>query len=869
MSEPMRLVLKAPLSGIVVPLDEVPDPVFAGRMVGDGVSVDPVTASLTAPCDGRVVQLHSASHAVTLASSLGVEILMHVGLDTVHLKGRGFTPRVRVGDAVRTGDILIDFDADYVATHARSLLTEIVITSTERVAAMHPASGSVAAGADTILSVTLKNGPLVAGGPAAGPAARDAVRSEPLVISNASGLHARPAALLANRAKRFTADVRVRRLHREPGGSGVPKEPGRVNCAAGDSEVNARSVVGIMGLEIARGDRIEIVASGPDANEAVQSLSQLIRDGLGEGGAAPAAAEAAASVDVVRRPRSDDPNVLTGVAASPGLAVGNIVQVRHEQLRVVEDATDARHERQALDAALEHAKAELDALQARLQQEGAGGKAAIFAAHRELLDDPDLLDIAGDAVSSGKSAAFGWRQAYTRHADRLANLKNELLAARANDLRDVGRRVLQKLAGVDDEPVTYEADSILVAEELTPSDTASLDRARVLGLCTTTGGASSHVAILARSLDIPLVAGIDPQALDLANGTEVILDGTRGTLRVNPTTAEIARIRQRQEDQSRERRAQHAHAHEPATTVDGHRIEVEANIGGLADAEQALALGADGVGLFRSEFLFLHRATAPTDDEQRAAYGDVARALGARRRLVVRTLDVGGDKPLPYLPLPREDNPFLGERGVRVMLNRPELLRAQLRAILLAAREGHVAVMFPMIASLDEWRTVRDVLESERRKLDVPRIEAGIMIEVPSAALVADHFAAEVDFFSIGTNDLTQYTLAMDRGHPRLAPHVDGLSPAVLRLVDQTARAAQRHGRRTAVCGGIAGDPQAVPLLLGLGIDELSVTVPAIPVVKAQIRRLRMEECRALAQTALACATAAEVRALVPLEGRA
>ncbi len=843
MSAPTRLVLKAPLSGIVVPLDHVPDPVFAQRMVGDGVSIDPVTASLTSPCDGRVVQIHSAAHAVTVASSEGVEILMHIGLDTVQLKGRGFTPRVKAGDAVRAGDVLIDFDADYVATHARSLMTEIVITSTERVAAMQPASGSVTAGADTILSITLTNGAA-----AAAPTALDAVRSEPLIVSNASGLHARPAAVLASSAKRFTSDVRLRR---------------------GNDEVNARSVVGIMGLEIARGDRIEIVASGPDANEAVRSLSKLVRDGLGEERASPAVSAAAAPMDVVRRPRSEDPNILTGVAASPGIAVGNVAQVRHEQLRVEENATDARLERQALDAALEHAKAELDALQARLQQEGAGGKAAIFAAHRELLDDPDLLQIAGDVVSQGKSAAFGWQLAFTRHADRLANLKNELLAARANDLRDVGRRVLQKLTGVEVEPVRYQANTILVAEELTPSDTASLNRASVLGLCTTMGGASSHVAILARSLDIPLVVGIDSQALDLANGTLVILDGTRGTLRVKPTTAEVARIRQLQEDQSRERRAQHARAHEPATTVDGHRVEVEANIGGQADAEQAVALGADGVGLLRTEFLFLHRATAPTDEEQCAAYRDVVRALGRDRRLVVRTLDVGGDKPLPYLPLPREDNPFLGERGIRVMLNRPDLLRAQLRAILLAAREGHVAVMFPMIATLDEWRAVRDVLESERRNLDAPRIEAGIMIEVPSAALLAEQFAAEVDFFSIGTNDLTQYTLAMDRGHPRLAAHVDGLSPAVLRLIDQTARAAQKHGRKTAVCGGIAGDPQAVPLLIGLGINELSVTVPAIPVVKAQIRQLKLTECRALAQAALACATAADVRALVPLEGRA
>jgi phosphoenolpyruvate-protein phosphotransferase len=841
-SDRPRLTLKAPLSGVVVPLGEVPDPVFAQRMVGDGVSIDPVTASLVAPCDGRVVMIHSAAHAVTLVSSDGVEILMHIGLDTVQLKGRGFTARVKAGDTVRTGDALIDFDPDFVATHARSLMTQIVITSSERVATMHAASGSVSAGADTILDVILAGG-----GAAPTRSTVETVSSGPLVISNPSGLHARPAAVLASRAKQFTAAVRLRRR---------------------DDEVNARSVVGIMGLEIARGDHIEIVASGVDANEAVRVLSQLVRDGLGEEGTAPGGDASAAPPTVARPVRSGDPNVLTGVAASPGVAVGNVLQVRHEQIRVVENANDARLERQALDIALEQAKVELDALQGRLQQEGAGGKAAIFAAQRELLDDPDLLEIAGDAVANGKSAAFGWQAAFTRHADRLASLKNELLAARANDLRDVGRRVLQKLTGVEIEPVIYEPDTILVAEELTPSDTASLNRANVLGLCTTTGGTSSHVAILARSLEIPLVAGIDPRALDLAPGTPVILDGTRGILRLNPSTADITRIHQLQQEQARERRAHQEQAHEPAMTLDGHRVEVAANIGGLADAQQGIALGAEAVGLLRSEFLFLHRATAPTEEEQLAVYRDVARALGRGRRLVVRTLDVGGDKPLPYLPLPREDNPFLGERGIRVLLNRPELLRAQLRAILGAAGDGNIAVMFPMVATLDEWRAARAILEEERQRLGAPRLEAGIMVEVPSAALLAEQFAREVDFFSIGTNDLTQYTLAMDRGHPRLAPQVDGLSPAVLRLIEQTVSAARRHGRWTGVCGGIAGDPQAVPLLIGLGVDELSVSVPAIPALKAQIRRLRVDECRTLAQAALACSTAADVRALVPLDAQ-
>jgi phosphocarrier protein FPr len=566
------------------------------------------------------------------------------------------------------------------------------------------------------------------------------------------------------------------------------------------------------------------------------------------------------------RAASTEANVLSGVPASPGVAVGNIVQVRHEQLRVVEQANDPRQERRALDAALEHAKAELDALQARLRGDRAADKAAIFGAHRELLDDPDLLEIAGDAIARGKSAAYGWQRAFTQHAEQLAGLKNELLAARANDLRDVGRRVLTKLTGVEASVPEYPPNTILVAEDLTPSDTANVNRAQVLGFATTSGGAFSHVAILARSLDVPLVAGINPAALDLPNGTPVILDGTEGVMRVNPSTADIARIHGQQERHARQRQLELERAQDPAVTSDGHRVEIAANIGGVADAQQAVALGGEAVGLLRSEFLFLHRSAAPAEAEQEAIYSEIVRVLGPRRRVVIRALDVGGDKPLPYLPIPREDNPFLGERGIRVLLDHPELFRTQIRAILRASRGGFVSIMFPMIATVGEWRAARGILEEERERLGVPRIEAGIMVEVASAALLADQFAKEVDFFSIGTNDLTQYTLAMDRGHPRLAPQVDGLSPAVLRLIAQTVRAAKAHGRWTGVCGGIAGDAQAVPLLVGLGVDELSVSVPVIPTIKAQIRRLRLAECRALAEAALACAGAAEVRALVPAE---
>ncbi len=744
---------------------------------------------------------------------------------------------------VRTGDALIDFDADYVATHAKSLLTQIVVTNSERVASFAPRSGVVTAGRDVILELTLAGVEVEAAVEAA-----KTVTSEAIVIPNPTGLHARPAAVLANVAKKFKADIRVQK---------------------GDQQANAKSVVAIMGLEIGYGDKVTLVTKGDDAEAAVETLTPLLWEGLGDEGSkpapAPASFEVSASAAPAPRPRSEDPNLLIGVAASPGLAVGEVFQVRHQEIQVNETAEgDPQRERDRLDDAVDQAKGQLEALQARLHDQRAADKAAIFAAHQELLDDPDLLDIAHSALAKGKSAEFAWQRAFSTHADRLASLRNELLAARANDLRDVGRRVLTLLTGAEPERQKPPLNAILVAEELTPSDTASLDRNRVRGFCTTLGGATSHVAILARSLDIPAVAGIEPRALELPNGAPVILDGGKGTLRLNPSPEDITRIRKTQERLAVRRQVEMAVAHEPAITLDSHRLEVVGNIGGLAEAEQIAGLGGEGVGLLRSEFLFLERSTAPNEDEQFETYQAIAQALGPDRPLIIRTLDVGGDKPLIYLPIPKEENPFLGERGLRIGLDRPEILRTQLRAILRAAAFGKVRVMFPMVGLLSELRDAKAMLEEERQRLGAQPIETGIMVEIPAAAIMAAQFAREADFFSIGTNDLTQYTLAMDRGHPKLAPKVDGLNPSVLRLIAWTVEAAHAQGKWVGVCGGIASDPQAVPLLIGLGVDELSVSLPTIPSIKAQIRTLWLHECQELARRALTLETAAEVRACCP-----
>jgi phosphoenolpyruvate-protein phosphotransferase len=906
------VTLLAPVRGVLVPIERVPDPVFAQKMVGDGISVDPLEGSLRAPVDGEVIQVHPSAHALTVRSAEGLEILLHIGLDTVRLRGEGFTPHVGVGDQVRAGDLLISFDLDRLAIHAKSLLTQVVVTNTELLAGLAPRTGQVEVG-DEVADLTLLADQT---GPHAVPAqAAQRVVSPAVLVRNPAGLHARPAATLARTAQEF---------------------PGEVWLALGEEQVNAKSIIAVMGLEVGQGATVRIIASGPDAELAAQTLSEAIAAGLGEEGLledglledglleegllgeglveegllekglveegllGEGLAEAGCGEEGLReeglgeagRPRHratlpdpahgsapgrtaeavaapvterSDSRQLVGAAASPGLAVGTIVQIRREDTDVAEQGADRHTERRRLNDAIDRAHTQLWALENRLSQEADPDKAAIFGAHRGILHDPDLLDLATSAIDKGKSAGFAWRAAYTLYADRLAGLRSTVLAGRAADVRDVGQRVLEELTGRRGERPTLPPHSILVAEDLTPSDTASLDRSLVVGFVTTGGGASSHAAILARSLDIPAVAGIDARALDLPDGTRAVIDGAAGTLRFDVTETEVERIWRRQARRTERRAVELAHADEPAVTLDGCRVEVVANIAGVDDARSATVKGAEGVGLLRSEFLFLDRRTAPTEDEQARVYRQVAETLPAGQPLVIRTLDAGGDKPLPYLPIPPEENPFLGERGIRAALARPQVLRTQLRAILRAVGVGaRIHVMFPMVATLEEFRTARAILEEEREQLGVEPVPVGVVVEVPSVAALAARFAAEVDFFSIGTNDLTQYTLAMDRGHPKLAPQVDGLHPAVLSLVGQTARAATEAGGWAGVCGGIAADPQAVPLLIGLGVSGLSVSVPAVPAVKAQIRTLTAERCRVLAGQALSADSAAAVRALVP-----
>jgi multiphosphoryl transfer protein len=694
-----------------------------------------------------------------------------------------------------------------------------------------------------------------------------AMKETELVIQNPTGLHARPAKVLVNLAKQFQAEVRL---------------------LYGEKRVNAKSMVSVLTLGAGCGSRITVQVSGVDEDLALAEIVTAFQSGLGEGelqpparlqadrktdkanltdlsdASLPCAEKSPAATSII-----DDKDVILGIAAAPGIAIGPVFH--YGQPMVVEPAltsdsavTGDGKALLSLSDAQDSARAQLSALAQQMKDRKLSAEAEIFEAHIELMDDPELAEAVRARVASGDTQQQAWKNAVEERAALIAALPDTLLAARADDLRDVGQRVLRLMLGRNEKDTLPLPNHpvIVIARELSPSDTAGFDPAQVLGFCIVTGGPTSHIAILARAMGLPAIVGADEAILGLPAQTSVILNGNDGRLSANPSSEQLEQARQAQRRWSEQREMAQARSVLPAITQDGRHLAVTANAGSVRDAQEAVKNGADGIGLLRTEFLFLERSTAPSEDEQYQVYAAIARTMG-ERPVIIRTLDIGGDKPLPYIQLKPEMNPFLGERGIRLCMNRPELFNAQLRAVLRASPAGTLRIMFPMVSDISELRQARRLVDKLRGELDTPPVQLGIMVEVPSAAIMADIFAPEVDFFSIGTNDLTQYTLAVDRANSGLAARHDGLHPAVLRLIAQTIDAAHRNGKRADLCGELGSDPIAIPILVGLGMDELSVSIPAVPTVKALVRGLSLAKIQPLARLALQCSTAQEVRELV------
>ena len=699
-------------------------------------------------------------------------------------------------------------------------------------------------------------------GEAPAPSASGEALVERLPVGNRLGLHVRPAGRIIALVAEHDATVELR------------------NATRGAGPTDGRSLTGLALLRAVQGDELEVSARGPGASALLAAVRALADDNFGDppdaattpaeagaalttatrrvgpvgpgdaptapatrGGAPVAPGEARAGERVAptdgAAPSGPSPAaaalapgaVLAGVTAVRGLALG---PARWSKLpsfdldAVVAGAPD--DETRRLSAALDAARAQITATAARLPP----GEAEIFAAQTLLLDDAALLDPARAAVAGGEPAARAIKQAADDVATAFDGMEDPYLRARAIDIRDVAGRVLGQLLGAEARVATE--PGIVVADELTPGAVADLDPSTVWGIATARGGTLDHAAIVAGALGIPLIVGLGPPLLSVAEGAMLALDGDAGAVTIEPDTTTSAALEQRREAAAAARAEALAAANEPVVLADGRRIEVFANIGNASDAQLAVEQGAEGVGLLRTEFLFHDRATPPSEDEQVAALTEIAERLEGRP-LIVRTLDAGADKPLPFLPTTPEANPFLGKRGIRLSLEQPELFAAQLRAILRVAAEHPLSVMFPMVSTVAELRAARRLLDAARDELgSTAQLGVGAMIEVPAAALGAAQLAPHVDFFSIGTNDLSQYTMAAERGNPALAGLLEDALEPVLTLIASVSAAAEAHGRWVGVCGELAGDPDAALRLVSLGVRELSMAPSRIPAVKARLR---------------------------------
>jgi phosphoenolpyruvate-protein phosphotransferase/dihydroxyacetone kinase phosphotransfer subunit len=821
---------------------------------------------------GLVVVSHSrvlADAAVSLASEMlhgsEVRIAVAAGLDATTFgtdataiveaiyaadDGMGVVILMDLGSAVLSAEMALDMVDPEV--RERAVLCPAPLVEGLVVAAVAAAGGAAPAevASEAIGSLAAKQAQVAAPQPSASAGAELSIDSAlpagtsnhvasytaVVKIANPHGLHARPAARLVQEARLFDARIELR------------------NLDTGAGPVPASSLSRVATLGALCGHRVELSATGSQAREALDHVVALADRRFDEQDPPFAAAPGLSAA----KPAAGSP-----MPASPGIAIGPAISLRATDVAVPDETPgDLGSEWRRVRVAIAEVRREIQRIRVKAAREGGEGEAKIFDAHLMLIDDTDLLDDVRARIGAGNAAPRAWAAAIAGVEAEFAGLPDEYLRARALDVHAVGQQVARALTGAP--ALRVDGEGVLIADDLVPAQVADLDTTRVTGLVMAGGSPTSHSAILARSRAIPAVVSAGPGVLDIPAGTTVALDGTTGRVFVNPSEETLRELRAADQQARAKAAVAKAGALSPAVTGDGVEVLVGANLGSLEEAHAAASNGADLAGLVRTEFLYLGRHDAPTTEEQIEVYRSLARALGGKR-LTLRTLDVGGDKPLPYAQQQPEANPFLGMRGIRFALAQRDLLDDQLHAVVAVAHETPVSVMFPMVSTVSELAEARHRLDHAIQRAGRGRpdgLQVGIMVEVPAAALKAAAFVKHVDFFSIGTNDLTQYTLAAERGNPSVAPLGDPLDPGVLRLVEAVCQAAE--GRcLVAVCGELAADESATPLLVALGVRELSVAPPSVAAVKQAVRQLDRAADTELVHRCVTAAGADDVRAIL------
>ncbi len=671
------------------------------------------------------------------------------------------------------------------------------------------------------------------------------VQAEVAIVDEA-GMHARPATIIAQMAESFTKTV--------------------IHLTKDGKTVSALSSASILTLGGSKGDKLIVSASGDEAEKAVDEIAKAIAAGLDNEQSANNTYNPLEGLAAIENPKGEQ--IIEALSASNGIAKAKIFVFEEEDLDIQKNTTDLNNEKNSLHSALSKAQNQLEELYEQVKQKSQED-AIIFKAQQQLLKDNSIIRSAEDIILAGHSAAWAWDTALKDQIAALEAIDDERIRERAADMRDIANRVTRILTNKSDKIHFPDEEFILVAKELTPSQTAYFGNAKIMAICSQFGGPNSHMAILSRALGIPALVGAGDGLLSrVKNDDMAILDASAAKLIINPDDETLNKADKLIAKWHEIKDIEASAKMEEAITTDGHKVHIVCNIASVNDAKSVLENGGEGVGLLRSEFLFEASSREPSLEKQFEALKEIVAPL-EDKTIIIRTADIGGDKPVSWLDMPKEENPFLGIRGVRLSFKHEEMFKNQLRAIYKTAIwqeengiKSNIHVMFPMIATLNEWQKAKSIATSIQEELNAPKLPLGIMVEVPSTAILADYFAKDVDFFSIGSNDLTQYTLAMDRLHPELAKDADSYNPALLRLIDMTIKAAKANNKWTGVCGNMAADPHMASILIGLGVEELSVSPVNVPALKLLVRSSSLQELQNRAQAALSCTTSQEVHDL-------
>ena len=837
-----NLKVLSPLKGWCTSLDDSPDAVFRDRILGEGVSIDPTAGEVRAPFEAKVLTVPDSYHALNLRAENGVEFLIHIGIDSVKMAGDGFKSHVKQGDRVASGQLLLSFDLEKVLRGAASLKSPVLMLHSDdhEVIKLRP-SGLVNFG-EALCEVRPSSSEqqavdVTTNSPSTDTAGNNQLESI-VKVGLEHGIHARPAATLITAIKNLDVNLFIHLgEHRN---------------------ADARSAVALMSLGVSYGDVITIKAHGKDGKTAIDAVTKLLEPLQYDPQAETVSARKQDQTEAKETVPPADGTVIRAQPASPGLGIGNAFCLGALDHGFSIDQGSSDDENKSLSVAIEKVRTHLQ----KLADSGSDTRSEIATAHLALLEDPLIVGAAKQAIAAGESAARAWHQAVDNAVETLRAVDDGRMRERIDDLVDINLRVQRALSGEEqDKGPEMSAGTIVIAENLLPSQLLELDPQRVRGICLAAGGVTSHVAILAISLNLPMLVAAGQELLAIEDGSRLLVDAEFGELQVNPDHSTRIDFETRIEAEKTRRQTELDAALDECRTRDDKRILIHANLTSAVEASEAVAAGAEGCGLLRTEFIYMGKTRAPGLDEQVGIYQEISAALGPRP-MVVRILDAGGDKPISYIDQQTEENPALGVRGIRLGLNNLNMLETQLAAFLQLHHQAPLQVMIPMVSSVHEVYAVQKILE----KIDPvgdkrTRIRLGVMIETPAAALIADRLAEIVDFFSIGTNDLTQYTLCMDRGEPQLAVRLDTLHPAVLTLIKLTADAANKANIPVAVCGAAAGDLLVSPVLIGLGVHELSMPKSLIARQKARLRLLSMRECEQAANECLEMDSAREVRA--------